>query len=321
MADSTALVFSESSAGHDTGAHPENQTRVDAIQEALKMSGKLEHRVVVDGGIAAESFPLSVHSPEMVDLVREIAEHGGGMIDADTLVAPGSWNAALGSIGSACAAVDLVAGGSHKRAFSIARPPGHHAERDRSMGFCLFNNIAVAAKYAQDAHGRERIAIIDWDVHHGNGTQNIFWESPDVLFCSIHQWPLYPGTGRETERGAGSGKGLTVNVPLPAGSGDTIYLQAMDDIVAPAVRAFEPSLILISAGFDAHEDDPLAMMAVSSTGFRKLAQRVKRLSDELTDGQLVLILEGGYNRRALSESVLSVIDGLDSPASNERGIE
>ncbi len=321
MADLTALVVSDHSAGHDTGSHPENQARLEAIERYLLQHGRLDERAVVHAGLADESAPLSVHSPELVELVRGIADTGGGMIDADTLVAAGSWDAALNAIGAACAAVDLVCLGTHQRAFAIVRPPGHHAERNRCMGFCLFNSIAIAAHHAQSVHGRSRVAIIDWDVHHGNGTQDIFYESPDVLFCSVHQWPHFPGSGLEHERGAGNGLGATLNVPLPAGSDDDDYLRVMDDIIGPVVAEFQPQLILVSAGFDAHQSDPLASMAVSDAGFRMMAERVKGWAEELTDGQLVLILEGGYNRQALSESVLSVLDGLDSSTRTERGSE
>jgi acetoin utilization deacetylase AcuC-like enzyme len=317
----TAIVTSEFSAGHETGAHPENQSRLDAIFSHLHERGSLENRTLLQCEPLDPVALEQAHSPAMIELVRGLAGHSGGMIDGDTIVTPGSWDAALGAAGAACTAVDLVCSGKHQRAFAMARPPGHHAERERSMGFCLFNSVALAALHAQRAYGLERVAIIDWDVHHGNGTQDIFYTSPDVLFCSIHQWPLFPGSGLENETGSGAGVGTTLNVPLPAGSGDSEYMNALDEVIGPRVRAFRPSLILVSAGFDAHQDDPLAMMAVSEVGFGEMAERVRSWSEELTEGQLVLVLEGGYNRRALSEGVRSVLEGLDSTGCTERGRE
>lgn len=200
----------------------------------------------------------------------------------------------------------------------MCRPPGHHAERRRQMGFCLLNSIAIAARHALETHGVQRIAIVDWDVHHGNGTQDIFYDSADVLFCSVHQWPLFPGTGFEHETGAGAGEGLTYNVRLPAGSGDRDYLATFDNIFAPAIAEFAPDLILVSAGFDAHHDDLLASMSVTSSGFGRLAARVQSWAEQLSDSRLALILEGGYNLQALCDSVVEVLNTIDSPEQNER---
>jgi acetoin utilization deacetylase AcuC-like enzyme len=319
MQKSTALVFSEYSSGHDTGSHPENQSRLDAIRQRLSREGLLEDHPVYYAEPVDQDIPKRVHEEWLVDRVRDISAQGGGAIDADTWIAEGSWVAALAAVGAARQAVDLVLSGNHLRAFAMARPPGHHAERARQLGFCLFNNIALAAEYALDHDDIDRIAILDWDVHHGNGTQDIFYRRSDVLFCSIHQWPLFPGTGLEHETGEGDGTGYTMNFPLPAGSGDAAYLSILEDVVIPRLRDYRPDLILVSAGFDAHIDDPLAMMTVSEHGFRRMTQRVRRLAEELTKGQLVLILEGGYNLRALSESVVAVLGELDTVAQSERG--
>jgi acetoin utilization deacetylase AcuC-like enzyme len=318
MQEATALVFSEYSAGHDTGSHPENQSRLTAIYQRLTRENLLEERPIYYAEPVEPERVYSVHERSIVEQVRELSARGGGAIDGDTLVEAGSWPTALASVGAAIQAVELVLSRTHLRAFSMARPPGHHAERSRQMGFCLFNNVAIAAHYALQAHGLNRIAILDWDVHHGNGTQDIFYGSSKVFFCSIHQWPLFPGTGLEHETGSGDGVGYTLNIPLLAGSGDAAYLSVIDDVVAPTFYQFDPELIIVSAGFDAHRDDPLAMMAVSEHGFRRMTERVCRWAQELTNGQLVLVLEGGYNLRALSESVVAVLCALDRTAPNER---
>jgi acetoin utilization deacetylase AcuC-like enzyme len=307
----TALVFSDYSAGHETGSHPENETRIQAIRQRLQSEMLLADRPVYSAEPVAPEVPCIVHHESVVERVQTMVASGGGMIDGDTIVSPGSLDAGLAAVGAAIRATDLVLSGEHRRAFAIARPPGHHAERSRQMGFCLFNSIAIAAASALQTFGLDRIAILDWDVHHGNGTQDIFYESNHVFFCSMHQWPLFPGSGLEHERGTGSGEGFTLNLPLPAGTGDNDYLSIIDNVVAPAFRDFQPELIMVSAGFDAHIDDPLSMMAVSETGFGAIAHKVGILANELTNGQLVLVLEGGYNLRALSDSLVAVLRGLD----------
>lgn len=210
------------------------------------------------------------------------------------------------SAGGAITAVDIL--DKKDNAFALVRPPGHHALPDKGMGFCLFNNIGVGAKYALDKKGYERVMIIDWDVHHGNGTQNIFYDDPSVFYFSVHQSPCYPGTGFSEERGLGKGKGYTKNVPLPPRSGDKEYLDIFEKYLAPAADKYKPDLILVSAGFDAHIDDPMADMNVTSKGFEKMASEVYSIADKHCDGKLAMVLEGGYNPRALSYSVKKVLE-------------
>jgi acetoin utilization deacetylase AcuC-like enzyme len=256
---------------HPTGAHPERQERIAALLAAFPHY--VEPRPATIAEIAA------CHDPDYVELVRTVSESGRTVnLDPDTICTPSSFRAALLAAGSAIEAVE-------RGGFSLARPPGHHALAARSMGFCLFNNVAIAARFAQRELGVERVAILDWDVHHGNGTQDLFWDDHSVLFVSLHQWPFYPGTGAP-----GEGNETTVNVPLSAGSGDEPYLEAMERIVEPAVRAFEPGLLLVSAGFDAAAGDPLADMELTEAGFRELARRAESLSE-----RTAFILEGGYN--------------------------
>lgn len=307
----TTIVWSEAYLDHETESHPESPDRWVAIDRALRAAGLFDVLPLLTPSPATLKQVLAVHSSRLVERIRDIGERGGGWLDPDTWVSPLSWETALLAAGGACDAVDAVMEGRAPRAFSLARPPGHHAEPHRAMGFCLLNSVAIAARHAQAAHGIQRVAIVDWDVHHGNGTQAIFWEDPSVLFISLHQFPFYPGSGSRAETGGGEGTGTTINIPLPAGTGEDVYLAAMDDLVLPALRAFAPELILVSAGYDAHEDDPLAMMRLRTESFGLFAERLRDAAEELCGGKLVLVLEGGYNLNALGDSVVATIEALD----------
>lgn len=310
-ADRTALIWSPRFREHATGAHPESPERIDALQRALDAAGMWDGRLVLDPVPATMEAVLAVHTPEMVAFTQAVAARGGGYLDPDTIVSPASWEVALLAAGGACRAVDTVLHGDALRAFALGRPPGHHAEPDEAMGFCLLNSVAIAARHAQRS-GAARVAILDWDVHHGNGTQAVFWRDPSVLFVSLHQYPFYPGSGAAAERGADAGVGTTLNIPLRAGSGDEVYLDAFERLALPALEAFAPDLLLISAGFDAHHDDPLAMMRMTTAGFATLARRVQAAAQALCGGRLVLVLEGGYNLDALGDSVVATIRALDA---------
>lgn len=315
----TALLRSPRFQGHDTGSHPENPHRMRAIDAELERTGLAADRPDVPFGLAELAAVERVHDPRYVAGLEALAADGGAWLDADTLVAPDSFEVALLAAGAALAATDAVLTGQVRRAFVVARPPGHHATPGRGMGFCLFNAVAIAAAHAL-AQGLERVLILDWDVHHGNGTQDAFYDSDRVLFCSVHQSPLYPGTGAASEDGTGKGRGFTINVPLPAGQNDAVYRAVVDDRFMPAARAFRPELVLVSAGFDAHADDPLGGMRVTDAGFADLARRVTDAADDLCDGRVVAILEGGYDPNALGRSVaavLRVLDGDDEPTVND----
>jgi len=310
----TALIMSERFRLHDTGAHPENAQRLVTIERHLRSVGLLAGRSVLEPRAATADDVALVHDLRYVRFIEQLANAGGGYLDSDTYVSPQTYESALFAAGAAITAVDTVLDTPIRRVFAFPRPPGHHAEPAHGMGFCIFNNVAVAARHAVDRRGLGRVAILDWDVHHGNGTQAIFYDCDQVLFVSVHQWPLYPGTGQRDERGVGHGQSLTLNVPLPPGSDDDDYLRCFDEIVGPALAAFRPQLLLISAGFDAHRDDPLAMMEVTEDGFRGMASRVRRWADALTEGRLVVVLEGGYNQEALARSVEATLNALDSPS-------
>jgi acetoin utilization deacetylase AcuC-like enzyme len=312
----TALLRSPRFLGHETGTHPENPGRLRAIEAALAEADLLRDRPEVPFGPAAREQLTRIHNPSYLNQVEALAAAGGGWLDGDTIVREDSYEVASLAAGAAVAAVDAVLDETISRAFVLARPPGHHATPSRGMGFCLLNSIAIAAAQAL-SRGTRRVLILDWDVHHGNGTQDAFYTTNRVLFCSIHQSPLYPGTGAANERGQGNGTGYTLNIPLPPGLGDEAYQQAMSEIVLPAARAYAPELVLVSAGFDAHRDDPLANMTVTEAGFAALAAAAVQLANESADGRLVAVLEGGYDPSALGRSVAAVLttfDEADVPA-------
>ena len=295
---------------HDTGQHVENAGRLEAIISHLEQT-QLIHQLMLIQPRAASLEELSlVHSEQHISRIQEVARERGGWLDADTVMSSESYQAALYAAGGVIRASEAVIQGEVGSAFALVRPPGHHATATRAMGFCLFNNIAIVAKYVPAKYNLERIAIIDFDVHHGNGTQESFYDNPQVLYISTHQSPFYPGTGYTEETGRGEAKGTTLNIPLPAGCGDNEYLSAFKQIIVPAVRRFNPQLILVSAGYDTHWADGLAMMQVSVTGFAQMVKIIKVLADELCSGRLVFTLEGGYNLTALAASVKATFDVL-----------
>ena len=314
------LLHHSSSLDHDPGPHPEQPARIVAIEQALAARDWLgfERRVSPP---ATRAQLEAVHPARLINGLQELCAAGGGAIDADTVVSPGSWDAALHAAGGAVAVVDALVGlpgavDAPRLAVSVHRPPGHHAEVQRSMGFCLFNNVAVAARHARDAYGVRRALIVDWDVHHGNGTQDVFHGTDEVLFCSIHQSPLYPGTGAAGETGSGAGVGYTVNLPVPPGSGDDVFCSLVEHVVAPLARAYDPGLILVSAGFDAHLDDPLADGRVTDAGYGTMAASVRALADEL-GVPVGVVLEGGYDLGALARGLVATLEvlGAEGPVS------
>jgi acetoin utilization deacetylase AcuC-like enzyme len=293
------------SLGHDTGAHPERAERLVAVERELDARGGLGWERRLSSAATLEQLER-VHPPEYVAGIRRVAERGGGSLDADTLMSAGSWDAAVHGAGGACEAAALVVGGAATCAFSAHRPPGHHAEAARAMGFCLFNNVAVAARHALDELGVERVLILDWDVHHGNGTADVFAATDEVLFVSIHEWPLYPGTGSMHDVGVGDGEGYTVNLPVPGGTGDDAWCSLVAHVAVPLIRSYEPGLVLVSAGFDAHAEDPLAGCTVSDAGFATMAALVRGVCEE-RGVPLAGVLEGGYALGALGRSVAETL--------------
>ncbi len=295
---------------HETGYHPENAKRLEAIMAHLEETGLIEQLTPVDPRPATVEELNYVHQASYISSLQDTAVRGGGWLDADTVMSPDSYDAALYAAGGAIEATDAVISGKVNSAFALVRPPGHHATRTAAMGFCLFNNIAIAARYAMKNHKIEKVAIIDFDVHHGNGTQEAFDSDPQVLYISTHQYPHYPGTGTIYETGSGAAQGSKVNIPLPAGSGDDEYRQVFERVIVPVTRRFRPELILVSAGYDPHWADHLAMMEVSTGGFADMVRTIKVLADEFCDGKSVFTLEGGYNLKALAASVKATFDVL-----------
>jgi acetoin utilization deacetylase AcuC-like enzyme len=306
-------VFLEhpSSLAHDTGSHPERAARLVAIARQLERDDWFGFERM-QSPPADRNRLEAVHPRSYVERLEAVSLHGGGQLDLDTVMSERSFEAALHAAGGAIALVDMLLAGEVPTGFSVHRPPGHHALLDTAMGFCLFNNVAVAAQHAIDVHGLERVLILDWDVHHGNGTNDIFHSSEQVLFASIHQHPLYPGTGPARDVGSGGGEGFTVNLPVPPGSDDFVYRSLVDHVIAPLARDFAPQLVLISAGYDAHREDPLAECHVSEAGFAELTRSVRRIARE-TDAALGFVLEGGYALEPLARSVAATMSALVEP--------
>ncbi len=295
--------------------HAERPERLLAVHERLA-NAETDDAWIVESPAAALDVIERVHPPAHVAALQTAIQRGGGYLDPDTYAVPASWGAALHAAGAVIRGIDLVRSGGAQRAFALTRPPGHHATAGRAMGFCLLNSVAVGAAYARST-GAERIAIVDWDVHHGNGTQDIFYNDPRVLYVSLHQSPLYPGTGALEETGAGKARGTTLNVPLPPATGDVSYRRAFETLVGPALERFAPDWILVSAGYDAHAADPLANMLLSTGAFAMMADSLCRLADALCDGRLVACLEGGYDLQALADSVAATVEVM----SGERPVE
>jgi len=307
----SAPVFLE----HDTGpGHPERPERIHAIFQALGESGLAEQLAPAEAQPVNAEVVTALHTPEHLERIRSAVnlsrEQGRVSLDADTHVSPRSLVAALSAVGAALAAGDAVARGRWKNAFCAVRPPGHHAETDRAMGFCLFNNAALLAHDLRTLHGLDRVAILDWDVHHGNGTQQIFEEDPNVLYVSLHEYPHYPGTGAASERGRGSGEGTTLNLPQAPGAGDTEWLAAFEGTALPAIEAFDPGAIVLSAGFDGHERDKLSSTRLTTDAYRTMTKLLIGCAASACDGKLISILEGGYDLKALGASVLAHCEEL-----------
>ena len=310
MTQKTGFAYHSDYLDHNTGpGHPERPDRLRASLAALQESNIWEQLHSIEPAPASVDQLCYAHNPAYPEHIQQHCEREIPLT-YDTPVGYESFDIALLSTGGVLRAADAVATGVVRNAFAMVRPPGHHATRGQSMGFCLFNNIAIAARYLQREHGVGKVAIVDWDVHHGNGTQDIFYEDETVFFFSIHQSPLYPGTGSSSERGSGKARGTTLNVPIPAGSGDSEYTAVFTDVLSPALQDFSPEVILISAGFDAHYLDPLAGIELTADGFATLTDMILEIAAETASGRVVSALEGGYSLEGVSESVVAHVQSL-----------
>jgi acetoin utilization deacetylase AcuC-like enzyme len=307
---SVGYVYNPIYLKHDTGQHVEVAARLEAIISHLEQTGLKKQLTLIEPRAASVEELSLVHQKQYIEEIEEVARRGGGWLDPDTVMSADSYEAALYAAGGLIRAVEAVMGGEVASAFALVRPPGHHATSRQAKGFCLFNNIAIATKYALAKYKLERILIIDFDVHHGNGTQETFYDNPQVMYISTHQYPFYPGTGSLEETGGSAAEGTNINIPLPAGCGDDEYLKVFEQIITPAAKRFKPQFIMVSAGYDNHWADPLAMMQLSVNGLGQMAGIIKELADELCGGRLALTLEGGYNLDALAASVKATFDAL-----------
>jgi acetoin utilization deacetylase AcuC-like enzyme len=308
----TALLHDPRFMDHDTGpGHPEQPARYRAVISALERAGLMDQLLVISPRPATNSEITACHTPEYLETVkRDILAGRATLSTGDTEICTASLNVALLAAGGVLNAVDAVAEGRAANAFCVVRPPGHHATRDAGMGFCVFDNIAIAARYAQQKHGAGKVLIVDWDVHHGNGTQDIFYEDPTVFFFSTHQFPWYPGSGAASETGAGKGRGYTLNCPFAAGAGRAEILGAFRDKLLPEMQRFKPEFVFISAGFDSRINDPLGKFTLTDDDFAELTRMMKQLAHEHAGGRLVSVLEGGYNLDGLGKAAASHVAAL-----------
>ena len=306
---------------HDTGTHPENGSRMTATMALLEECSLLDKLVRIPARAASNDELALAHAPEYVAAVRQSAAAGGGWVDPDTLITPRSYEVAAHVVGGTLNALDAVLRRDIAAAYCLVRPPGHHATPVQAMGFCLFNHVAIAATVAIQKHGLERVAIVDYDVHHGNGTQDAFYEDGRVLYISTHEFPFYPGTGRAEETGRGDGAGTTINIPMPHESGDEEHRRAFEEVVVPALQRFRPDLILVSAGYDAHFADDIAMQQLSVDGYGALVTMTRAVAEELCGGKLLVAQEGGYHPVALPWCVRRTIEILrgDDPTPDPLG--
>jgi len=327
----TAYVYHPIYLEHNRPGHPENARRLKRTMETLDDRGVLDRLRLLEPRSATEEELLRVHTKDHIQHVKNVAQRGGGYLDPDTYVSSQSFEAALMAAGGLVHAVESVLDGEIANAFALVRPPGHHATTERAMGFCLFNNVAVAAHAAMALAGVERVFVVDFDVHHGNGTADILADNPDVFYVSTHQYPYYPGTGAREDTGRGAGAGSALNVPLPTNVGDEGYARIFETLVWPLAERFHPDLILVSAGYDAHWDDPLARMGLSLAGYAAITRTLVEMADQLCEGRIVLTLEGGYQLSVLAHGVLNtfyallgeetVIDPLGPSPRSEPSIE
>ncbi len=307
----TVVIYDDIYLKHDTGPnHPENATRIINTIEHLRSAGIWQKLDIKKPRAATEEEVSAVHSISQIEQISEIAGSGGGYLDPDTYVSPYSYAAALYAAGAALAAIDLIMDKKADNAFCLVRPPGHHATPEKGMGFCLFNNVAIAAKYIQSRYSLDRIVIIDWDVHHGNGTQDAFYDDPSVMYFSMHRYPFYPGTGAEEETGKDSGSGFTINIPLSYNTEPQEYLKFFEDTLEKRIKPFKPEFILISSGFDAYRLDPISGLNLEASDYNKLTKLTQNVAKDCCDGRIVSCLEGGYHLLDLPKCIEEHLNGL-----------